>query len=87
MKKVQPSINLKIKQIRIVDAPESLAKTLDNARRDKSLSVLELCAKAGISRTLWYKIIGNEIDEGVLGEQILRALEAVLEVDCGVKFD
>lgn len=63
-----------------------LAEKIQHAQVESGLSVSEVCRRIGISRTYWYKLINNNIPEG-LAEPTLRKIEEVLGTDLGVKFD
>ncbi|HEY9699665.1 MAG TPA: helix-turn-helix transcriptional regulator [Trichocoleus sp.] len=68
-----------------VEAPK-LGERLEQAREKAGLKVAELCRQVGISRTYWYQLV-SETAQIALGEEILRKLEQVLDVDLGVQFD
>lgn len=68
-----------------VDDPE-LANRIRQAQEASGLSVSEVCRKLELSRTYWYKIINDNVAEG-LTEATLRKIEAALNIELGVKFD
>lgn len=68
-----------------INAPD-LAEKVQQAQIASGLSVSEVCRRIGISRTYWYKLINDEISEG-LAEPTLRKIEQVLGINLGVNFD
>ncbi len=63
-----------------------LAAKIQQAQVASGLSVSEVCRRLGISRTYWYKLVNDNIPEG-LAEPTLRKIEDVLGVNFGVKFE
>lgn len=62
-----------------------LGEKVQQAQAESGLSVSEVCRRIGISRTYWYKLINDNIPEG-LAEPTFRKIEEVLGVDFGVHF-
>lgn len=65
---------------------KDLAEKVRRAQEASGLSVSEVCRQLGISRTYWYKLVNDNIAEG-LAEPTLRKIERVLSVDLGVRFN
>ncbi len=63
----------------------NLAEKIQQAQVESGLSVSEVCRRVGISRTYWYKLVNDNIPEG-LAEPTFRKIEEVLGVDFGVRF-
>ncbi|MBN3993855.1 MAG: helix-turn-helix transcriptional regulator [Nostoc sp. NMS2] len=63
-----------------------LATKIQQAQEASGLSVTEACRRIGISRTYWYKLINDDLPEG-MAEPTFRKIEEVLGVDFGVSFD
>lgn len=63
-----------------------LAEKIQHAQMASGLSVSEVCRRVGISRTYWYKLINNNIPEG-LAEPTFHKIEEALGVDLGIKFN
>lgn len=63
-----------------------LAERIQHAQMASGLSVSEVCRRVGISRTYWYKLVNNNIPEG-LAEPTFRKIEEVLGIDLGVQFN
>ncbi len=68
-----------------INVPD-LAERIQQAQIASKLSVTEVCRRIGISRTYWYKLINNDISEG-LAEPTLRKIEQALGIDLGVNFN
>lgn len=63
-----------------------LAEKIQQAQTASGLSVSEVCRRLGMSRTYWYKLINDDIPEG-LAEPTLRKIEQVLGVTFEVDFN
>ena len=63
-----------------------LATRIQQAQIASGLSVSEVCRRIGISRTYWYKLVNDNIPEG-LAESTLRKIENALDVDFGISFE
>ena len=76
---------MRVRQIKDVEAA-GLGERIKQARlklaHDKSLE--KICGEVGISKTYWYEI-EKEAITGTLSVENLRKIEAVLDVDLGVK--
>lgn len=68
-----------------IDIPD-LSEKVRQAQEESGLSVSEVCRRIRISRTYWYKLVNDELSEG-LAEPTLRKIEEVLGVDFGVSFN
>lgn len=62
-----------------------LAGKIQQAQEASGLSISEACRRIGISRTYWYKLVNDDLPEG-LAEPTLRKIEQVLGVNFGVNF-
>lgn len=63
-----------------------LATRIQQAQIASGLSVSEVCRRIGISRTYWYKLVNDNIPEG-LAESTLRKIENALDVDFEINFE
>ena len=70
------------KTIDIANLPEKIQQV----QAESGLSVSEVCRRIGISRTYWYKLVNDDVPEG-LAEPTLRKIEETLGVKFGVNFD
>ena len=68
-----------------IDAP-GLGQQIRKAREESGRSLSELARATGISRNYWYQLEAESVMGGI-SEETLRKIEAVLEVDFGVRFD
>lgn len=75
---------MKVRDIREWDMPDLPAK-LKSAAASSGKSVVQICGEAGISTAFWYEVLKGNKSSITL--PTLRAIEAALDVDLGVKFD
>ena len=75
----------RVVQVTEVDDPD-LHLRIEQAQKKSGLNVSEVCRRLGLSRTYWYKIVNDNVRDG-LSEATLRKIEEILDVDLGVKFD
>ena len=78
---------LQVKRVRetIRNFP-GLGQRIREAREKDSRSVTQLCKDCDISRAYWYQLESEDLRSPVT-EEIVRKIEAGLNVDLGVKFD
>lgn len=65
---------------------QDLAKKIQQTQAASGLSVSEVCRRLSLSRTYWYKLVNDDIPEG-LAEPTLRKIEQVLGVSFEVDFN
>jgi len=61
---------------------ERIKKTREGDRR----SLTQICKEAGISRSYWHQI-ENEDLRAPATEEVIRKIEAILNVDLGINFE
>ena len=78
---------LQIKRVieKVCDFP-GLGKRIKEAREQDSRSLTQICRDCGISRSYWYQIESEDLRSPVT-EEIIRKIEAVLDVDLNINFD
>lgn len=78
------SAAVKVERVQLIDVP-GLGARIRKAREADSRPMRELANTAGMTPANWYRIENEEVKK--LPEVTLRAIESVLGVDLGVKFD
>ncbi|BBD66383.1 XRE family transcriptional regulator [Nostoc commune NIES-4072] len=68
----------------VQDFPD-IGKRIKQARERDERSLSQICREAGISRAYWYQLEAENL-RAPATEGIIRKIEAVLNVDLGVKF-
>lgn len=63
-----------------------LGKRIKNAREGDKRSLVKICKDSGVSRTYWHQI-ENEATLSAITEDVVRKIEATLNIDLGVTFD
>ena len=63
-----------------------LGAAIKRARELSDHSVTQLCRDAGLSRQYWYQLEREDL-RAPATEDVIRRIEAVLNVDLGVKFN
>lgn len=64
----------------------NLGKKIKEARENDQRSLSEICRQSGISRSYWYQLENEDLRSPVT-ENMLRKVEAVLNIDLEVNFD
>ncbi|QMS90490.1 helix-turn-helix transcriptional regulator [Nostoc edaphicum CCNP1411] len=69
----------------VQDFPD-IGKRMKQARERDGRSLTQICREAGISRAYWYQLEAENL-RAPATEGIIRKIEAVLNIDLGVKFN
>lgn len=78
---------MRLRQTKIIEIEvPGLGARMEEARKQKKISVSALCREAEISRNYWYDLVEERI-KGALEEPTFRRIEAALEADFKVQFN
>lgn len=79
------TVQVKRSIVVIRDFP-GLGERIKKARESDQRSLIQICKDSGVSRTYWHQI-ENEATLSPITEDVVRKIEATLNIDLGVTFD